>query len=97
MSSTNPFSALPTTSQASGAAAALPQSQTSTPSTQTKAKKRKGHRGGKKKRSRRKSFAVLDDDSRDEREQDLGDSFYQNAARNLSGASIDSATLLDHR
>ncbi|KAF7563506.1 hypothetical protein G7046_g613 [Stylonectria norvegica] len=63
-------------------------------------KKRKGHRGGKKKRSRRKSFAVLDDDGRDDDDGDQqasGDGFYKMPKRNLSGTSIDSETLLDHR
>lgn len=59
-------------------------------------KKRKGHRGGKKKRSRRKSFAVLDEDGQDDLAEGSGDGFYQLPAANLSGTSVDS-DLLDHR
>lgn len=61
-------------------------------------KKRKGHRGGKKKRSRRKSFAILEGDGQDELDDDSsGQGFYQGPARNLSGTSLDSEALLDHR
>lgn len=59
-------------------------------------KKRKGHRGGKKKRSRRKSFAILDDDGHDE-DEGSEQGFYQHPTRNLSGTSLDSEALLDHR
>ncbi|KAF4587733.1 CorA family metal ion transporter [Ophiocordyceps camponoti-floridani] len=60
-------------------------------------RKRKGHRGGKKKRSRRKSFAALTEDSHDEMHRSPADAFYQMPASSLSGASIDSEALLDHR
>ena len=60
-------------------------------------RKRKGHRGGKKKRSRRKSFALLHDDEHDDVDRDPGEGFYSQPAGNLSGTSIDSEALLDHR
>ncbi|CAM1506666.1 Fc.00g063070.m01.CDS01 [Cosmosporella sp. VM-42] len=92
--SSNPGNPLPSTSKAA-ASSSVPQPPTSNPTERPKAKKRKGHRGGKKKRSRRKSFAVLDD--HDEGSQASGDAFYQDPARNLSSTSIDSQVLLDHR
>lgn len=62
-------------------------------------KKRKGHRGGRKKRQRRKSFAAMDDD--DGHTSDSGrpqaSGFYQMPASNISGTSVDSEALLDHR
>lgn len=60
-------------------------------------RKRKGHRGGKKKRSRRKSFAILHEESHDEIGEASGEGFYQLPTGNLSGTSIDSEALLDHR
>lgn len=63
-----------------------------------KPRKRKGHRGGKKKRARRKSFAAFDeDDGRDEAADAAGEGFFNLPKANLSGASIDSEALLDHR
>lgn len=62
------------------------------------ARKRKGHRGGKKKRQRRKSFAVLDEGNSELGESSYGGSnLYQIPSGNLSGTSIDSEALLDHR
>ena len=60
-------------------------------------RKRKGHRGGKKKRSRRKSFAVLPEDSHDEMHEESGEGFYKMPTGNLSGTSLESEMLLDHR
>lgn len=66
-------------------------------------RKRKGHRAGKKKRSRRKSFAVApDDESHGGLAAPSGlsavrEGFYAMHGRNLSTTSIDSETLLDHR
>lgn len=61
-------------------------------------RKRKGHRGGKKKRTRRKSFALLHGDSHDDTDRaSSAGSFYNHPQGNLSGASIDSEILLDHR
>ncbi len=61
-------------------------------------RKRKGHRGGKKKRSRRKSFALLHGDSHDDTDRtSSAGGFYNHPQGNLSGASIDSEILLDHR
>ena len=75
-------------------------------------RKRKGHRGGKKKRGRRQSFAIDDSepipDDAPRSSQDVGgtpssripDPFnrlYQSSGRNLSSASLDSEALLDHR
>lgn len=62
-------------------------------------RKRKGHRAGKKKRSRRKSFAALVDDSHDDEmdHQPPADAFYKMPRADPSGASIDSQSLLDHR
>lgn len=97
--SANPFTTLPTASQA-GQSSALPpiQTQTTNSSDTTKPpRKRKGHRGGKKKRSRRKSFAVLDDDGATENDEESGGGLYQHQARNLSETSLDSEALLDHR
>lgn len=79
-------------------------SQSTTPSTPArkasesqKPRKRKGHRGGKKKRSRRKSFAILPEDSHDEAGPSGSGLLYQVPSANLSGTSIDSEALLDHR
>ncbi|KAF4453866.1 putative MNR2-Manganese resistance protein [Fusarium austroafricanum] len=63
----------------------------------SKARKRKGHRGGKKKRTRRKSFAALDDDEHDEVREATGEGFFNLPRANLSNTSIDSEALLDHR
>ena len=60
-------------------------------------RKRKGHRGGRKKRPRRKSFAFLDDGDRSELGESAGEGLYQMPAASLSGNSIDSEVLLDHR
>lgn len=62
-----------------------------------KPRKRKGHRGGKKKRLRRKSFAALTEDSHDERSGASRSGLYQVPSASLSDASIDSEVLLDHR
>lgn len=60
-------------------------------------RKRKGHRGGKKKRSRRKSFAVLDTESRDGGDDGPSQGMYQIRGGNMSGTSMDSEVLLNHR
>ncbi|PHH88009.1 hypothetical protein CDD83_8132 [Cordyceps sp. RAO-2017] len=60
-------------------------------------RKRKGHRGGKKKRSRRKSFAALTEDSHDDMHEPSADAFYHMPSGHLSSTSIDSEALLDHR
>ncbi|KAG5993586.1 hypothetical protein E4U43_003464 [Claviceps pusilla] len=61
-------------------------------------RKRKGHRGGKKKRSRRKSFAALAEDSHDESPGPSASGIvYQLPGASLSDTSIDSEALLDHR
>ncbi|XWW97222.1 hypothetical protein V2A60_005203 [Cordyceps javanica] len=61
-------------------------------------RKRKGHRGGKKKRSRRKSFALLHGDSHDETDRaSSAGGFYNHPRGNVSAGSIDSEILLDHR
>ncbi len=71
-------------------------------------KKRNNHRGGRKKRPRRQSFAVSNDDGvgmpeissshrRDQTENAARASFYRLQGRNLSNTSIESETLLDHR
>lgn len=103
--SANPFNALAGATKPSPAALAralspaAPSSSSTTPGlgdqSAKPAKKRKGHRGGKKKRSRRKSFAVLEEEGNDELEQASGEGFYK--MPNLSGTSIDSEALLDHR
>lgn len=64
-------------------------------------KKKKTHRGtkGKRKKDRRKSFAVHNDDITQDEPVTTGphpSSFYAQD-RNLSGTSLDSETLLDHR
>ncbi|RDA94166.1 hypothetical protein CP533_6610 [Ophiocordyceps camponoti-saundersi (nom. inval.)] len=93
---TNPASsssaAAPPAPTAAGSAAAAAEG----PKPRT-VRKRKGHRGGKKKRSRRKSFAALTEDSHDDMHSSAADAFYQMPASNLSGVSIDSEALLDHR
>ncbi|CAG9938219.1 unnamed protein product [Clonostachys rosea f. rosea IK726] len=61
-------------------------------------KKRRNHRGGKKKRQRRRSFAILDEDSNhSDADEPPRDGLYQIRSANLSGTSIDSQALLDHR
>ncbi|KAG6066373.1 hypothetical protein E4U32_006179 [Claviceps aff. humidiphila group G2b] len=61
-------------------------------------RKRKGHRGGKKKRSRRKSFAALADDSQDESPgPSTSGMVYQLPRASRSDDSLDSEALLDHR
>lgn len=76
-------------------------------------KRRRNHRGGKNKRSRRKSFAIAEDESGSAEaarsSRDLLDSsttaparpsFYrlgQSGGRTLSSTSLDSQALLDHR
>ena len=82
----------PPTSVPAGASSTGPKP----PGQKSSNRKRKGHRGGKKKRSRRKSFAILHEDSHDEGQSSV-DGFYQQTQGNLSGTSIDSEALLDHR
>ncbi|KAG6138616.1 hypothetical protein E4U24_002481 [Claviceps purpurea] len=61
-------------------------------------RKRKGHRGGKKKRLRRKSFAALADDSQDESPGPSASGMvYQLPRASRSDDSLDSEALLDHR
>lgn len=67
-------------------------------------RKRKNHRGGKKKRSRRKSFAISQDDVPHDEDtiQDPAldaarQEFYRMHGRSFSNTSIDSEVLLDHR
>ncbi|KAK0392799.1 hypothetical protein NLU13_2294 [Sarocladium strictum] len=61
-------------------------------------RKRKGHRGGKKKRQRRKSFAILDEANSEMGESSYGgNNLYSIPSGNLSGTSLDSEALLDHR
>ncbi|KAJ4396871.1 CorA metal ion transporter [Gnomoniopsis smithogilvyi] len=72
------------------------------PSSSSAPKKRKGHRAGKKKkRDRRKSFAITNDEMHHDEGMSSSmanpsQSFY-GQRHNLSGTSIDSETLLDHR
>lgn len=87
----------------SGQSSAAPSQPTRPPAQPTQSepaqhrpKKRKGHRGGKSKRQRRKSFAVLDEEE-ENRNAETGEGLYQIPSANLSGTSIDSETLLDHR
>lgn len=81
---------------AAGAAGAADSTATAKPGRAPR--KRKGHRGGKKKRSRRKSFALLHGDSHDDTDRtSSAGGFYNHPRGNLSGASIDSEILLDHR
>lgn len=75
--------------------AAQPSPQPSQSQSQRPQKKKRPHRGGKKKRSRRKSFALLHD--HDELGESSGNGFYGVSQANLSGTSIDSEALLDHR
>lgn len=105
MASNNRFSNLanPSNTQSPGtptqrpAASGSASASNSTPD-RPKPRKRKGHRGGKKKRARRKSFAAFDeDDGRDEAEEAAGEGFFNLPTANLSDASIDSEALLDHR
>lgn len=104
MSSSGHYTALPSAPAAASSAAAQPAASSSTAAAaapgairRPNARKRKGHRGGKKKRSRRKSFALLHEDSHDELDTDDPEGFYQQPTGNLSGTSIDSEALLDHR
>ncbi|TVY68853.1 putative metal ion transporter [Lachnellula suecica] len=59
------------------------------------AKKKRNHRGGKKKRSRKQSFAASTEDGNSHPRP--GESFYRLQGRNLSNTSIESEALLDHR
>lgn len=93
----NPASQPPPPTASASSLAPPPSSTTDPKQPRAQPRKRKGHRGGKNKRSRRKSFAALADDSNDEMHQPSGDAFYQMPQGNLSGASIDSEALLDHR
>ncbi|KAH6606468.1 magnesium transporter [Trichoderma cornu-damae] len=100
MSSSNRFTPLGRESVAAGAASPSPGPTSQPASSQPQLpapRKRKGHRGGKKKRARRKSFAILHEDSHDELGESSGNGFYEVAQANLSGTSIDSEALLDHR
>lgn len=68
-------------------------------------RRKRNHRGGKKKRPRKQSFAVASDDDgsgllKTSQDRDQGaarESFYRLQGRNLSNTSIDSEALLDHR
>ncbi|TVY51507.1 putative metal ion transporter [Lachnellula cervina] len=61
-------------------------------------KKKRNHRGGKKKRTRRQSFAASTEDSNGTASRPAErDSFYRVQGRNMSGTSIESEALLDHR
>ncbi|TVY86505.1 putative metal ion transporter [Lachnellula willkommii] len=61
-------------------------------------KKKRNHRGGKKKRTRRQSFAAsTEDDNGTGSRPAERDSFYRVQGRNMSGTSIESEALLDHR
>lgn len=72
-------------------------------------KKRKDHRGGKKKRNRRQSFAVpasedgsgMPETSENQLDRDnqsaVRSSFYRIQGRNNSNTSLESEALLDHR
>ncbi|CAN8099336.1 unnamed protein product [Discula destructiva] len=91
MAATNPGSGfnVPSSAAPAGLSASAP-------------KKRKGHRAGKKKKkNRRPSFAINNDEMNHDEGMSSsmanhGQSFY-GQRHNLSGTSIDSATLLDHR
>lgn len=60
-------------------------------------KKKRNHRGGKKKRARRQSFATSTEDGVQREGDRARDSFYRVQGRNMSGTSIESEALLDHR
>jgi len=71
-------------------------------------RKKRNHRGGKKKRARRQSFAVSNEDGSGMPETPQShraghsqsaarSSFYRLQGRNLSNTSIESEALLDHR
>lgn len=97
----NPLGALsrsPPTSNPQASSATSQPAQPAQPDdpSQHRPKKRKGHRGGKKKRQRRKSFAILDDED-ESRTERSGEPLYQIPSANLSGTSFDSEALLDHR
>ncbi len=75
---------------------------------QATSKKKRNHRGGKKKRARKQSFAASTEDgsgmpetSNSHRmghsESAVRNSFYRLQGRNLSSTSIESEALLDHR
>ncbi|KAH7328876.1 hypothetical protein B0I35DRAFT_507261 [Stachybotrys elegans] len=100
--SNNPFQPLsaaarPSLSTGEPSSTPAPTSHPANQSPRPTPKKRKGHRGGKKKRSRRKSFALIDDDGHEELEGTPSETFYRLPEENLSGTSIDSELLLDHR
>ncbi|KAL6868578.1 cora family metal ion transporter [Trichoderma novae-zelandiae] len=90
-----PASALMAPAPASAQPSPQPSQLQSQLQSQRQPKKKRGHRAGKKKRSRRKSFALLHD--HDELGESSGNGFYNVSQANLSGTSIDSEALLDHR
>lgn len=66
------------------------------------ARTKKSHRGGKKKRSRRKSFVAEPEDMPEDGVSQPSvnaarETFYSLHGRNMSNTSIDSEALLDHR
>jgi len=74
----------------------------------TGARKKRNHRGGKKKRARKQSFAASTEDGsgmletpqphrNGQAESAARSSFYRLDGRNLSNTSIESEALLDHR
>ena len=71
-----------------------------TPASTGQPRKRKNHRAGKKKKGRRKSFALSINDAGDgntsEGLSEVRDNFYLHS-QNLSNTSIESEALLDHR
>ncbi|KAG6028810.1 hypothetical protein E4U41_000569 [Claviceps citrina] len=80
------------------APAALAKSSSQDQKGRSQPRKRKGHRGGKTKRSRRKSFAALAEDGHDESPGPSASAMaYQLPGASLSGTSLDSEALLDHR
>lgn len=72
---------------------------------QTAPRKKRNHRGGKKKRARKQSFAVSTEDGsglpetshRRQSQHATRESLYRLQGRNVSNTSIDSEALLDHR
>lgn len=107
----NPFQPLANTAQspgpkaerpplpgASASAAPVPGQETAKPVSISSSKSKKKRGSHKKKRGRRKSFAVLPEESHDEAPlEPARPDLYLQTGRNLSNTSIESQALLDHR
>lgn len=85
-----------------GSSFSVPQPSAAATTSTNAPKKRKGHRAGKKRKNRTKSFAITNDEMNHDEGMSSSlanhsQSFYGQPHNNLSGTSLESSTLLDHR